>query len=108
MKFARSRTAAGIVPVVQAEGRWYDLSPVAADVDPTSLALGLPDRTRTALASGALPPIEPPTGYAPPLSRIGKIVCVGLNYRDHAEETGATSPPEPVLFMKAPDTVVGP
>jgi 2-keto-4-pentenoate hydratase/2-oxohepta-3-ene-1,7-dioic acid hydratase in catechol pathway len=35
-------------------------------------------------------------------------VCIGLNYRDHAAETGAQVPPEPVLFMKAPDTVVGP
>jgi len=40
--------------------------------------------------------------------RPGKIVCIGLNYRDHAAETGAAIPAEPILFMKAPDTVVGP
>jgi hypothetical protein len=39
---------------------------------------------------------------------IGKIVCVGLNYADHAEETGAELPEEPVLFLKTPDTVIGP
>lgn len=44
----------------------------------------------------------------PPLARFGKIVCVGLNYRDHAGEAGLNVPDEPVLFMKAPDTVVGP
>jgi 2-keto-4-pentenoate hydratase/2-oxohepta-3-ene-1,7-dioic acid hydratase in catechol pathway len=55
-----------------------------------------------------LPLVEAPTVFAPPLERIGKIVCVGLNYVDHAEETGATLPAEPILFMKAPDTVVGP
>jgi 2-keto-4-pentenoate hydratase/2-oxohepta-3-ene-1,7-dioic acid hydratase in catechol pathway len=108
MIFARSRTAAGIVPVVQVDGRWHDLSPVAADVDATSVALEFRDRIRAALESDALPPIDPPAAYAAPLLRIGKIVCIGLNYRDHAEETGATPPPEPVIFMKAPDTVVGP
>ncbi len=46
--------------------------------------------------------------FGPPLSRFGKIVCVGLNYRAHAEEVGAPVPEEPVLFMKASDTVIGP
>ena len=44
---------------------------------------------------------------APPVARPGKVVCIGLNYRDHAGETGA-QPPEPVVFMKDPTTVVGP
>ncbi|GAB3960248.1 fumarylacetoacetate hydrolase family protein [Micromonospora vulcania] len=43
-----------------------------------------------------------------PISRPGKIVCIGLNYRDHAAETGAAIPTEPVVFMKDPCTVVGP
>lgn len=43
-----------------------------------------------------------------PLTGIGKIICVGLNYRKHAEEAGMALPTEPILFMKAPDTVVGP
>ncbi|NGO73213.1 fumarylacetoacetate hydrolase family protein, partial [Streptomyces boncukensis] len=43
-----------------------------------------------------------------PLAGIGKIVCIGLNYHDHARETGAPVPEEPIVFMKAPDTVVGP
>lgn len=45
---------------------------------------------------------------APPLAQPGKIVCVGLNYRAHAEEAGLSVPDEPILFLKAPDTVVGP
>jgi 2-keto-4-pentenoate hydratase/2-oxohepta-3-ene-1,7-dioic acid hydratase in catechol pathway len=40
-------------------------------------------------------------------SRIGKVVCVGLNYRDHAAETGAPMPQEPIVFLKTPDTVIG-
>jgi 2-keto-4-pentenoate hydratase/2-oxohepta-3-ene-1,7-dioic acid hydratase in catechol pathway len=57
---------------------------------------------------GELPVLDSPSRIGPPLKQPGKIVCVGLNYRDHAAETGATLPPEPVLFLKAPDTVVGP
>ncbi len=108
MKFARSRTPNGIVPVVELNGRWYDLTPIAADVDPAVVALDARDRARAAVADGLLPVLDTPTDFAAPLARIGKIVCIGLNYRDHAEETGATPPSEPVLFMKAPDTVVGP
>jgi 2-keto-4-pentenoate hydratase/2-oxohepta-3-ene-1,7-dioic acid hydratase in catechol pathway len=43
-----------------------------------------------------------------PVARPTKIICIGLNYRKHAEETGAAIPTEPVVFMKAPDCVVGP
>jgi len=44
----------------------------------------------------------------PPVVRPSKIVCVGLNFRDHAEETGQDPPAEPVLFLKAPSALVGP
>jgi 2-keto-4-pentenoate hydratase/2-oxohepta-3-ene-1,7-dioic acid hydratase in catechol pathway len=43
-----------------------------------------------------------------PLKRPGKIVCIGLNYRKHAEETNASIPLEPVIFMKSPDCLIGP
>ncbi|MDQ1445389.1 MAG: 2,4-didehydro-3-deoxy-L-rhamnonate hydrolase, partial [Acidimicrobiaceae bacterium] len=43
-----------------------------------------------------------------PVPRPGKIVCVGLNYRDHAKESGAEVPSEPVIFMKATSAIVGP
>jgi 2-keto-4-pentenoate hydratase/2-oxohepta-3-ene-1,7-dioic acid hydratase in catechol pathway len=43
-----------------------------------------------------------------PVGGIGKVVCIGLNYHDHARETGAEPPAEPVVFLKATDTVVGP
>jgi len=42
-----------------------------------------------------------------PVARPTKVICIGLNYAQHAIETGATPPPEPVVFMKAPDTVIG-
>lgn len=43
-----------------------------------------------------------------PIARPHQILCIGLNYRRHAEETGAEIPPEPILFTKAPNTLVGP
>jgi 2-keto-4-pentenoate hydratase/2-oxohepta-3-ene-1,7-dioic acid hydratase in catechol pathway len=55
-----------------------------------------------------LPDLAEPAAFAAPLERPGKIVCVGLNYLDHADETGARPPAEPILFLKAGDTVVGP
>jgi 2-keto-4-pentenoate hydratase/2-oxohepta-3-ene-1,7-dioic acid hydratase in catechol pathway len=43
-----------------------------------------------------------------PIARPGKIICVGLNYRDHAEESGIDAPPTPVIFAKFPTSVIGP
>jgi 2-keto-4-pentenoate hydratase/2-oxohepta-3-ene-1,7-dioic acid hydratase in catechol pathway len=111
MYLARSRTTdptGAPVPVVAHGGRWFDLRPLTETVDGTTLSAASLGRIREALASAALPEVAAPDGFAPPLERIGKIVCIGLNYVDHAKETGATPPAEPILFMKAPDTVVGP
>ncbi len=87
-----------------------DLSGLVPDIDGALLADdGALARLRAAAASGELPRLDAAglrTG--PPVARIGKIVCIGLNYHDHARETGAATPEEPILFMKAPDTVVGP
>lgn len=111
MKLLRVGTAGAERPaLLDAEGTLRDLSGVVADIDGALLAdaeaLG---RIRAAADAGDLPALDA-TGLrvGPPLARIGKIVCIGLNYHDHARETGAEPPAEPVVFMKAPDTVVGP
>jgi 2,4-didehydro-3-deoxy-L-rhamnonate hydrolase len=57
---------------------------------------------------GSLPVVPERERWASPVSRPGKVVCIGLNYRDHARESGAELPKEPVLFLKAANTVVGP
>ncbi|MDT4977797.1 MAG: hypothetical protein QOG98_3555, partial [Pseudonocardiales bacterium] len=77
-------------------------------VDGPLLRAGL-DEVRNLVVADRLPVLEiEGTRFGASLGGIGKIVCIGLNYRDHAEETGAAEPSEPVVFMKAPDTVVGP
>lgn len=101
-------------PAVLAEdGQLLDLSALTADIDGAFLASGGLDRVREALDGGTLPVLDPGADPAAlrigaPVARPGKVVCIGLNYRDHAEETGAAIPPRPVVFMKDPGTVVGP
>jgi len=109
MRFARIGPPGAERPVVLGDdGTPLDISRLTDDIDGSLLHTGL-DEVREALAAGALDPIEIVSGrYGPPLTGIGKIVCVGLNYADHAAETGATLPTEPVLFLKTPDTVIGP
>jgi 2-keto-4-pentenoate hydratase/2-oxohepta-3-ene-1,7-dioic acid hydratase in catechol pathway len=108
MKLARLGPAGHEIPAVSADGdTWFDLRPVTADVDAQLLRTGLAD-VRAALAHGSLETVPAVDRFGPPLARPGKIVCIGLNYRDHAAETGAAIPPEPVMFLKTPDTVVGP
>ncbi|MGI5239513.1 fumarylacetoacetate hydrolase family protein [Dactylosporangium sp. CA-139066] len=109
MRFARLGPAGSERPVVVAEdGTYLDLTGVTDDIDARFLASGGPERARAALAS--LPRLDVPEGMrvGAPIARPGKIVCIGLNYARHAAETGAQPPAEPVVFMKAPDTVVGP
>lgn len=96
-------------PAVRQDGVTYDLTPLTPDITGAFLADGGLARVGQALARTDLPQIDP-TGQriGPPIARPGKVVCIGLNYRDHAAETGAAIPAEPVVFMKAPDVVIGP
>ncbi|MFD9893086.1 fumarylacetoacetate hydrolase family protein [Amycolatopsis sp. NPDC059027] len=98
-------------PFVRAEGVLYELSGLTADIDGGFLAADGIARVATALKDGSLPQAGPDAASArlgAPIATPGKVVCIGLNYRRHAEETGAPIPAEPVVFMKAADVVVGP
>jgi 2-keto-4-pentenoate hydratase/2-oxohepta-3-ene-1,7-dioic acid hydratase in catechol pathway len=111
MKLLRVGAAGAERPaLLDDEGILRDLSGIVPEIDGGLLAddaaLG---RIRAAAGSGELPALDADgLRIGPPLARIGKIVCIGLNYHDHARETGAEPPAEPVIFFKAPDTVVGP
>ncbi|MBB4979251.1 MULTISPECIES: fumarylacetoacetate hydrolase family protein [Streptomyces] len=92
------------------DGTLRDLSALVDDIDGSLLAdASALDRVRGAAAAGVLPALDA-TGLrvGPPVGRIGKVVCIGLNYHGHAAETGQATPAEPVVFLKAADTVVGP
>jgi 2-keto-4-pentenoate hydratase/2-oxohepta-3-ene-1,7-dioic acid hydratase in catechol pathway len=91
------------------DGTTYDLLPITPDIDGAFLANDGVNRVRAALDSGELGALSTEgVRVGPPLAHPGKIICIGLNYRDHAEETGADIPGEPVMFLKTPDTIVGP
>ena len=109
MRIARLGTPGTEIPVIVQNENYYDLRSVTADIDGAFLAGDGLARAAAALAAGSLPTLDGAAGLrvAAPIVQPTKIVCVGLNYRDHAEETGAAIPAEPVLFMKDPSTLGG-
>src|SRR3712207_3976664 len=88
-------------PACERGGRWFVARPVTEDFDGDFLADGGVERLRTALGAGDLPDVDGDgLRIGAPVARPGKGVCIGLNYSDHAAETGAAVPGEPVVFMK--------
>jgi 2-keto-4-pentenoate hydratase/2-oxohepta-3-ene-1,7-dioic acid hydratase in catechol pathway len=92
--------------VLDAGGMARDLSGTVRDFGPSFFTTGGLGRVTAALSNGGLPPVQGRIGA--PIARPGKVVCVGLNYSDHAAETGQPAPDRPVVFLKDPATVVGP
>ena len=93
--------------LLDAEGRIRDLSGRIDDLsgaalDPDALA------SLAAIDVNALPVVEGNPRLGPCVADTGKFICIGLNYSDHAAETGATVPPEPIIFMKATSAICGP
>ncbi|MBB3919513.1 fumarylacetoacetate hydrolase family protein [Rhizobium fabae] len=83
-----------------------DLSGVIADIDGATLSDEAVERLRR-IDPATLPAVAPER-VGPCVGRVGKFICVGLNYIDHARETGKEPPAEPILFMKATSAIVGP
>ncbi|MGA5406239.1 fumarylacetoacetate hydrolase family protein [Streptomyces lavendulocolor] len=111
MKLLRVGTAGTERPaLLDRDGVLRDLSAIVPDIDGALLSdASALDRIRAAAGAGVLPALDPAgLRIGPPVARIGKVVCIGLNYHDHAAETGQATPAEPVVFLKAADTVVGP
>ena len=108
MKIARIGAAGSEKPVVVDGDQAIDVSSLVSDWNRTELENGgyekvakadLSKLPRTSLAGAR---------YGSPVARPTKVICVGLNYIGHIAETGADTPKEPVIFMKAPDSVIGP
>ncbi|NEN04973.1 fumarylacetoacetate hydrolase family protein [Diaminobutyricibacter tongyongensis] len=90
---------------------YIDLSDVVSDFDETFFGSGGLDRIRPVVAERAASGLATPIGsqrIGAPIARPHQILCVGLNYSDHAAETGQAVPSEPILFTKSPNTLVGP
>ncbi len=93
--------------MLDAAGTIRDLSGVVADIDGTTIG-----RDGLAKLAGLDPASLPAVGGNPRLGacvgKVGKFICIGLNYADHAAESGMAVPPEPVIFMKCTSAICGP
>ena len=109
MKFARLGPLGAERPVLVDGDLTYDLSGLTADIDGAFLADGGPARAAAALAAGELPRLQADgLRVGAPIARPGAVICIGMNYAAHAAESGSAPPEVPIMFLKTPNTVVGP
>jgi 2-keto-4-pentenoate hydratase/2-oxohepta-3-ene-1,7-dioic acid hydratase in catechol pathway len=92
---------------IDADGKLHDLGRVIKDVTPAALAPAMLKKLRGANLA-RLPVVRGRPRLGCPLVGMGKMVCIGLNYTDHAAEVGMALPKEPTLFIKAPSAICGP
>lgn len=97
-------------PGVELDGKWFDVSSIIKDYDESFFAEDGLSQLKELIESkrGILPEVNKSVRLGPPFARPSKIVCIGLNYKDHAEETGATIPMEPIIFLKSTTALIGP
>ena len=103
MKFARLGPSGQEKPAALVHDRYVDLSTIVRDLTATAINEILSSRPDL----DDLPSLTTDR-FGPPLVGVGKIVCVGLNYREHAEESQMQASSNPPLFLKAADTIIGP
>jgi 2-keto-4-pentenoate hydratase/2-oxohepta-3-ene-1,7-dioic acid hydratase in catechol pathway len=111
MKLIRFGAAGKEKPgIEQNNGKRLDVSSFGEDFDENFFGTNGIERLGKWLVdhSGNLPEVANETRLGPPIKKPSKIVCIGLNYAKHAEESGMTLPKEPVLFFKATSAIVGP
>ena len=89
------------------DGEIRDLSGLITDIDASVLSDQALQKLRDADLS-KLPVVSGDPRIGACVGNIGKMICIGLNYSDHAAETGATPPPEPIIFMKVNSAICGP
>lgn len=108
MKLLRHGPAGAEKPgLLDAQGTIRDLSSHIDDINGKTLS---PESLQnlSSIDTSSLPEVDSSVRLGPPVGQVGKVICVGLNYRDHAEETGLPIPDEPVLFQKATSAITGP
>lgn len=108
MKLLRVGAKGAEKPALLADdGSYRDLSGVVSDIAGDVLTPEGLDRIR-AVDPSTLPELDKNQRIGPCVGHVGKFMCIGLNYADHAEETGSPIPQEPILFMKATSAIIGP
>jgi ureidoglycolate lyase len=108
MKLVRYGPAGAEKPgLVDTNGRLRDLSGIVDDVAGETLTPAGLEKLRS-IKTSTLPEVRNSERIGPCVGKVGKFICVGLNYADHAKESGAEPPKEPVLFMKATSAICGP
>ncbi|MDJ0335728.1 fumarylacetoacetate hydrolase family protein [Salinibacterium sp. G-O1] len=110
MKFARLGDVGSEIPVVMDGDRYRDLRSITSNIDGAFLASDPQEVVASALATGSLPILEGAgeMRVGAPIARPSAVVCIGMNYAAHAAESGSAPPTIPIMFMKTPNTVVGP
>ena len=93
--------------LLDANNQLRDLSSIIPDLTGDTVDSGTMARL-SALDTDTLPPVEGTPRIGPCIGNVGKFVCIGLNYSDHAKETGSSIPSEPIVFMKATSSINGP
>ena len=110
MKFARLGTPGAEIPVLVEGDRYLDLRPVTSDVNGEFLESDFVAQVAAARDAGELPelPDAATMRVGAPIARPSAVICIGMNYAAHAAESGSEPPTIPILFLKTPNTVVGP
>lgn len=110
MKFARLGTPGAEIPVLVEGDRYLDLRPLTSDVNGEFLAGDFRSRVAAARDAGELPelPGAADLRIGAPIARPSAVICIGMNYAAHAAESGSEPPTIPIIFLKTPNTVVGP
>ncbi|HEY8717197.1 fumarylacetoacetate hydrolase family protein [Pengzhenrongella sp.] len=110
MKFARLGPIGQERPAVLVGGTYFDISEITHDVDGEFLSSGRVASVRDAVESGTLPVFDGADSLriGAPISRPSAVICIGMNYAAHAAESGSAPPEVPIIFLKTPNTVVGP
>ena len=108
MKFLRYGEAGAEKPgMLDDQGDIRDLSTIVSDISPAIIEAGDLDGLKS-VDPTSLPRVEGNPRLGPCVGQIGKFVCIGLNYSDHAQETGNPIPAEPIVFMKTTSSISGP
>ena len=108
MKLIRFGEPGAEKPGVIINDNYFDVSALVSDYNEEFFGGDGLEKLKQDIESADLPIVDKSVRLGPALARPSKIVCVGLNYKDHAAETNAAIPTEPILFFKATSAIVGP